>query len=177
MIICLAGFSGSGKSTLLQSLREGAAKDWNFSDLDELVFSHLKKSLSLSSKDLGEAIHAVGLEKFRCTEFNILKQTLVDFENRNLALSLGGGTLGRGASVIKETSGVFLVGLDVSFETCWQRIAGDQNRPLTKLGKERMHEKFTRRRAALLGADLVLTEDELESPPSLQSLLQKLKAH
>lgn len=177
MIICLAGFSGCGKSTLLHRLANEGREHWNFSDLDELTFAEMKNEWSLSSKDLGAAIREVGLEKFRCIELRVLEQTLIDYKTRNLVLALGGGTLGRAGGLIRKSAQVYLVGLDVSFETCWQRIASDQNRPLTALGKESMHEKFTRRRAALLWADLVLTEDELNSPPSLQSLLQKLKAY
>ncbi len=177
MIICLAGFSGSGKSSLLHRFASEGLEHWNFSDLDELTFAKMKKQWSLSSKDLGGAIREVGLEKFRCAELKVLEQTLIAYQARNLVLALGGGTLGRAGALITKSAQVYLIGLDVSFETCWQRIASDQNRPLTALGKESMHEKFTRRRAALLQADLVLTEDELNSPPSLQSLLQKLKAY
>lgn len=176
MIICLAGFSGSGKSTLLKSLADDAPKHWNFKDLDLLVLARLKTEYSSAAEELGAAIREVGLEKFRRAELEVLKEVLTKDSERDLVLALGGGTLSRGLTPIKECKEARLVGLDIDFETCWSRISKDSNRPLTALGKEEMHEKFTRRRVALLQADLVLEAKELNSPPSLQSLIEKLKA-
>lgn len=179
MIICLAGFSGSGKSTLLQSLAQGADADWDFSDLDQLTLSALQREYGLRDEALGSAISVVGLENFRQSELKALDQVLGNYHqaSRHLCLALGGGSLSRGLALIKRTSDAHVVGLDVAFETCWERISRDANRPLVALGADVMREKFTRRRALLLGADLILEEIDLKSPPTLQTLIQKLRGH
>lgn len=179
MIICLAGFSGSGKSTLLQSLAQAADADWDFSDLDQLTLMALKQEHGLRDETLGAAISAVGLENFRQTELKALNEVLESYQevSRHLCLALGGGSLSRGLAVIKRTDDAHLIGLDVSFATCWERIRHDANRPLVAEGEELMREKFTRRRALLLGADLILNEADLKLPPTLQTLVQKLRGH
>ena len=177
MIICLAGFSGSGKSTLMQELQKQESPDWIFKDLDHLVLAWLNGKGHTAAETLGAAIAEIGLEKFRQSEQTVLDQTLIDYQLQNLLLSLGGGTLGRNLPILKKAPDTFVLGLDVCFETCWARIKSDSNRPLTKLGEAEMREKFTRRRALLLEADLILDETELQSPPTLQALVQKLSAH
>lgn len=177
MIICLAGFSGSGKSTLLENWQSAAESDWDFKDLDTLSLERLKSVGGCRYESLGEAIKAQGMEIFRREEALALDATLLENQTKNFCLSLGGGTLGRGLERIKRADNTYLVGLDVSFKTCWGRIQNDSNRPLTALGEQAMLEKFTRRRSLLLKADLILDENELKSPPSLQALVQKLRGY
>ena len=171
MIICLAGFSGSGKSSLLQRWKLQVSDGWIFKDLDDLIAERCEEGVTIA-----DYFRSHGWDKFRALEKEVLLETLAQSSRigGNLVLALGGGTLEHGLDSIKEMKEVFLVGLDVGFETCWSRIRNDENRPLVQIGKEMLKQKYEHRRLLLLSSDLLLSEDEIQET-NLRDLETRLK--
>lgn len=140
--IFITGFSGAGKSTLLQELKQlagarEALKDWSFIDADAWLLERFGKP----SETMGEFIGRIGFSKFRELE----SQEVLHFTelSENTIIALGAGALSPANRQILEASTILHLALD--FETCWQRISNDPNRPLVKLGKEGMKEVFRER--------------------------------
>lgn len=135
----LCGFSGSGKSTLLQKIQASEEyPGYLFVDLDDYVLSQNPEFNSL-----GELIELKGWEWFRNTE----KQTLSDLlKSPNIWIALGGGTLDAElVGILNQRGDVKGYWLDVDFETCWQRIQNDQNRPLVQRGKSHLKNLYAQR--------------------------------
>lgn len=169
MKILICGFMGSGKSTLMDKWKaESENSEWLFQDLDDLVFEKLKDH----GNTLGEAIEEVGWENFRNTEADLLKEKIS--EDKKIILSLGGGTLEREESLrlIKESENTYLVYLATPFEQCWERVSGDENRPLVKNGKEFLADLFKKRESQYSQADTSLKPSE--SQITLSSFLSLL---
>jgi shikimate kinase len=145
MKIALAGFMGCGKS----SVGKVVAKElgWKFLDLDEEIER-------VTGKKIREIFESGGEEKFRRVEREVLESVL----NRegNLVISLGGGTptWGDNLSLLKEKT--LLIYLDTPFDVLWERIEGDEERPLASLGKEKVRELFERRKGFYEKADLIV---------------------
>ena len=134
----ITGFSGAGKSTLLNQLsKQSSLCGWNFVDLDNWI----EKNYADPAETLGQYIERVGLEQFRKSE----KQAMESIARQAgpIILALGAGALEKNnAEILKGFKGLFLA---TDFETCWQRIAMDSNRPLVKRGKEGMRELYEQR--------------------------------
>lgn len=133
----ICGFSGAGKSTLLKSLEKNVVSHLILIDLDEYITSqYLAKDDSIAN-----FINVKGISEFRNLEFKAI--SLIS-EQDNILLSLGGGSLtNQTLSILKDWKGFWL---NTNFETCWERIRDDDQRPLTKLGKEKMRELFLERK-------------------------------
>jgi shikimate kinase len=138
-IIC--GFSGAGKSYILQHLRETASlNSYKCIDLDE----YLLENVATSHSQLGNFITTVGWEEFRKQEQKAIYQLL---KLDRVIISLGGGTLNNELiEHIKADLNCWGFWLDTPFETCWNRIKDDQNRPLRLEGYEAMHSLFLKRK-------------------------------
>lgn len=134
----ITGFSGAGKSTLLQELTQfPELADFRLLDLDEVI----RKNDAKAYESLGEFIDRVGMERFRSIEKSLLQEFAKTEES--LVLALGGGALEKGnQQILGDFKGFFL---DTDFETCWKRIEGDSNRPMTKLGKKVLSEVYHER--------------------------------
>lgn len=160
----LCGFMGSGKSTLLEKIKI-KSEGYSFYDLDEEI-------LRLHGQDfetLGEFIEARGFVHFRRTETETLESFLE--KDESLVMALGGGAIsGVNLSKIKQSKQTKLVFLDTPFEVCFERISGDANRPLVKLGKEKLLELYQERLALYKCADIQLNAEALETLSSPSQL-------
>jgi shikimate kinase len=131
----ICGFSGAGKSTLLKEL-EGKT-DYDLIDLDDFIFQNLSNK---NYSSLGDFIEAEGIDCFRALEFSALMNLSA---NDSQIVALGGGALNEQTlGILGSWNGLWL---NTEFETCWERIYQDQNRPLVKLGKEAMAELYAER--------------------------------
>lgn len=116
--ICLCGFMGAGKSSVGRAL--ASRLDYTFSDLDAEV-----------EAEFGLAIHEIfrqaGEVKFRASETAHARRLLTD---TNLVLALGGGALTgeKLTEAVRETS--YLIYLQASPETLYDRIRDEDHRPL-----------------------------------------------
>jgi len=134
MKITLLGFMGSGKSTVGREL--SAITGLPLIDLDCLI-------VDITGMTIPELFKVHGEKGFRELEARLLKETLL--REGGAVISTGGGApaYGKNMEVIGELSrSVFL---KTSFETLWERISKDPNRPLVRLGKERLKELYEKR--------------------------------
>lgn len=168
MNILVCGFMGSGKTTFAQSF-EGNDLGFITYDLDHVVADHL----GITHLELGEWINKNTLQKFRDVEMDVL-QSLVNQRTMKI-IALGGGTptAERFLDLKDQTKLVFL---DVPFETCFNRIKNDSNRPLTALGEEGLRELYQKRLPMYRKADLILSETEIKEIEGLESLVHNLSS-
>lgn len=135
-VIC--GFSGAGKSYSLDKIKQsGRYSDFEFIDLDTYIENEVGQSICVFVEENSE-------KKFREIELEALKKVLK--LSNNMWISLGGGTLGPEAKVyLKGLKNLKLFHLQTSFEICWDRIAHDSSRFLTKNGKKEMQNLYKER--------------------------------
>ncbi|TNF30374.1 MAG: shikimate kinase [Deltaproteobacteria bacterium] len=160
----LCGFMGSGKSTLLEKFKI-KSEGYKFYDLDDEI-------LHLHGQDfetLGEFIEARGFDHFRRMETETLESFLG--KDEPMVMALGGGAIsGVNLSKIKQSEQAKLVFLDTPFEVCFERISGDANRPLVKLGKEKLLELYQERLALYKCADIQIKTEMMETLTSPSQL-------
>ncbi|MBE6022420.1 MAG: shikimate kinase [Cellulosilyticum sp.] len=117
MTICLIGFMGSGKTTIGKELKEMLGKKWI--DLDEYIEIQEGKKISDIFEQKGESY-------FRELEHIYLKQLI----NEGVEIiSTGGGiiTTPKNSEMLQKTCSIYL---EYPFDVLYQRIEGDNNRPL-----------------------------------------------
>lgn len=125
---------GCGKTTVGKALAK--ALGCSFSDLDEYIVKKENRSIPEIFADIGEA-------GFRRIEAEAVKE-----------ISSSGGVIatGGGAIINPDTARLaracgIVCFLDVPFSTCYERIAGDENRPIaSSRSKEELEELYNFRR-------------------------------
>lgn len=137
-IIC--GFSGAGKSHLLKQLQTvKSLNSYTFIDLDDYIL----KNYAENHLSLGNFITQNGWKTFRKVEKKAISELL---QQNNLVISLGGGTLTKElAQELECLLDVITYWLCTDFETCWNRIKEDPNRPLALKGKQECLTIFNER--------------------------------
>lgn len=153
-IIC--GPSGAGKTFTLNKLKELAEgpAQFHFWDLDHLICN----SLDIDDQQLGQWIEQNGLEAFRQQEYDHLKKLA---QRDNFIVAIGGSTLSAKTIELLEQNHFQGWWLRISFEECWERISKDANRPMVKLGKEKMaqlykeREQYYRRFTPIVSLELI----------------------
>lgn len=138
MTVFLCGFMGCGKSTVgkLAAKKLGCG----FCDTDDLIVEDQKMSIPEIFAEKGEPY-------FREVEANIVKSVC----GKKAVVACGGGAmLNPDTAKAASESGV-VVYLDVDFETCYERISNDKNRPIAASStKEELEERFNTRRVLYL---------------------------
>jgi shikimate kinase len=152
--IYLVGMMGSGKSTIGQVLAQQVG--YGFLDTDSSIERITKQSIS-------EIFKAVGEAEFRSIESQVLSEVSA---YTKLVVATGGGI------VIKQSNWGYLrqgvvVWLDVAENVLWQRLVGDNTRPL--LSEPNPHDKLREllesRRSRYGEADLRISISQ-EQPPA-----------
>ena len=117
MNIFLCGFMGCGKSTIGKELSK--MKGCGFCDTDELIVKKEKMSIP-------EIFEKKGEKYFRQKETEILKE----LESYKGIVACGGGLMlnAENAEIAKKHGKVIF--LNTPFESCYNRIKGDKNRPI-----------------------------------------------
>ena len=130
MSICLIGFMGSGKTTIGQALSETLQMRWH--DLDQYIEIQENQKISEIFKEKGEAY-------FR----NLEQQYLSKLIREEGVLSTGGGVVISPANrkALKKAKSIYLA---YPFETLYERIAGDETRPLAT-SYEALKKRFEER--------------------------------
>ena len=134
---------GAGKSYLGKRLAD-ADSEIIFRDLDEIIFEQCGKGLS----NIGQLIRVAGWDKFREQESRFLREVTNELEGKDKVLfSLGGGTLlnPKNSEFIASLEGARILHLATSFEECYDRIKGGEDRPLAQLGEKGMEELYRKR--------------------------------
>lgn len=155
MIILICGFTGSGKSTLLKKCRDDFGKLFDCIDLDEMVCA----VQNISCDQLGEFIRRVGFERFRQLETETLL-SVCGASSGDVLVALGGGTTWHGV-IDRET--VKVIWLDTPFDSCYQRISADRNRPVADLGREDLYKIYMERLVEYQKADYRICSLSIDS--------------
>ena len=91
----------------------------------------------------GKFITSVGWDEFRKQEEATIYQLL---NKDQVIIALGGGTLNKKmVEHVRLDSNCHGLWLDIPFETCWERIKNDTNRPLVLKGKESLYAIYLAR--------------------------------
>lgn len=133
MAVFLCGFMGCGKSTIGVTLSKYIG--CTFCDMDNMIVKREKLSIPEIFKKRGE-------DYFRQTESKLIEE-LSGYKG---VVSCGGGTMlnEKNAEIAKKNGTVVFI--DLPFETCYERISGDSNRPIAvSKTKEQLKELFDER--------------------------------
>lgn len=167
MNIFICGFSGAGKSTFLQRMHEADSAWGVFLDLDSLI----EKAVCSEGQTLGDWIRGHGFEEFRVKETEQLSAVLRGDFGPNVCVSLGGGALSeKNYNLIRQDKTSSLVYLNTPFDVCYERIRGDNNRPLSAKSREDLFQLHRERELIYDKSDLVLDQEtakEIEGPTNL----------
>ena len=142
--IFLTGFMGCGKSTVGKLLAEHLG--WEFVDLDERIEA-------LAGKPIARIFSENGEDEFRRLEHETLvEQARLARDGNPRAAALGGGafTFERNRRAI-SAAGVS-IWLDAPVETLWERVRGEQHRPLAS-DPEKFRALYAARRNSYAQAD------------------------
>lgn len=134
MTIFLCGFMGCGKTTIGKILAKKMG--CSFYDTDELIVEN-------QGMTIPEIFAQKGEPYFREVEADIVKSMC----GKSAVISCGGGAMINPdtAKAVKD-AGETIVFLDVDFDTCYERICGDSNRPIASSStKDELKERFDKR--------------------------------
>jgi shikimate kinase len=118
--VFLVGFMASGKTTVARELARRL--DWDFVDLDTLIESRERQTISEIFRDRGESA-------FRLAETSALRDLTESLE-RNTVIALGGGTFTqtKNRELLRSCPSVFL---EIPLDELWHRSFQDPTkRPL-----------------------------------------------
>ncbi len=130
MIISLCGFMGTGKSTIGRNLANYTYSE--YVDLDIYIENEYQYSVQQFFIEYGEA-------RFREVEYMALKEIITKHQessNKNLVISLGGGTIvnKQSAKIIKEQT--FCIYLYSNSEILIKRLVKNNNKRPLLSGKD-----------------------------------------
>ena len=152
MTIFLCGFMGCGKTTTgkLAAKKLGSG----FTDTDDLIV----RTLGMSIPDIFEK---KGEPFFRQTEAEIVKSLC----GKTIVAACGGGAmLNPDTAKAARDAGAEIVYLDVPFDTCYERISGDTNRPIVMRSTKEELKSFYEQRKSIYTAHSTITVDASGSP-------------
>jgi shikimate kinase len=133
MVIFLCGFMGCGKSTVGRELAKLMGS--KFVDMD--VYIESKEGMPIP-----EIFAQKGEPYFRQVE----AETVVELSKTNAIVGCGGGAMLNSTSAEVGRKAGQVIFLDVPFDTCYERIEGDTNRPIVmNNSKEQLEEIFNKR--------------------------------
>lgn len=165
MTVFLCGFMGCGKSTVgkLAAKKMGCG----FTDTDDLIVRTLEMTIPEIFEKKGEPF-------FRQTEAEIVKSLC----GKTVVAACGGGAmLNPDTAKAAADSGSAVVFLDVPFETCYERIKDDTNRPIVVSStREELQELFNKRREVYLRHSTVRIECDgspVENADKIAEILRK----
>ena len=133
MTVFLCGFMGCGKSTdgKLTAKKLGCG----FFDTDELIVERENMSIPEIFAQKGEPY-------FRRVEAEVVKSVC----GKTAVIACGGGAMLNPESAKAAAESGAVVFLDVDFDTCYERICGDSNRPIAAASsKEELLQRFNAR--------------------------------
>ncbi len=133
MTVFLCGFMGCGKTTVGRI----AAKKlgYSFCDSDELIVEREGMSIPEIFAEKGETY-------FRQAEAEVIKSLC----GKNIIVACGGGAMLNPDTAAAAAKAGAVIFIDLDFEACYERISGDENRPIViSSTKEELEERFNAR--------------------------------
>ena len=166
MTIFLCGFMGCGKTT---SGKLAAKKlGCTFCDTDDMIVEDQKMTIPEIFAQKGEPY-------FRKVEADIVKSVC----GRKAVVACGGGAMLNPDTAKAAAEAGAVVFLDADFETCYERICGDENRPIAASStKEELQERFNARRDVYLRHSTVQVDcagSPMETAENIVEAVKKLR--
>lgn len=115
--IFLCGFMGCGKSTVGKIIAEKLGCD--FTDMDKYIVKEQGMTIPQIFAEKGE-------DYFRCAE----TQAIRELAEKGGVIACGGGAMLKKANADIANGAGWVVYIDIDFESCYNRISGDKNRPI-----------------------------------------------
>lgn len=159
--IALIGFMGSGKTQVGSILAKKIG--YRFVDLDRII----EEEEGLTIREMFEKF---GESYFREKEKEILKRFS---EVRQVVAATGGGIIedDENRKILKDKW--FTVYLDVPFETAFERIRKDKNRPKAQGGRERVKILFEERKRLYRDSSHMIVYTKDLTPAKVTNYIQK----
>lgn len=153
MTVFLCGFMGCGKSTSgkLAAKKLGSG----FCDTDDLIVRTLDMTIPEIFEQKGEPF-------FRKTEADIVKSLC----GKTIVAACGGGAmLNPDTAKAARDASAAIVFLDVPFDVCYERISGDENRPIVaRSTKDELEQLYNDRRNVYLSHSTIKIDCGSSSP-------------
>ncbi len=145
MKIYLCGFMGCGKSRIGRELAKKLGM--RFADLDSYIVEHE-----------GMTIPEI-FEKYGEPHFRELEAKYIAEMPDSSVVALGGGAMINEKTAETARASGRVIFLDADFETCYERIKNDSNRPLAYNNpKEKVRELYEKRRPIYAQRSDIITE-------------------
>ncbi len=161
MKIALIGFMGSGKTTIGKLLSEKL--NLEFTDTDKIIEKETGMKIS-------EIFSKYGEKFFREKERKILLQLT---KKDNLIISTGGGLPLNENNMEILNKHFTTVYLKADFETLWNRIKSDKNRPLSAKGEKRLSKLLKFREKCYEKATFIVDTNR-KTPENITSEIEKV---
>jgi shikimate kinase len=115
--VFLCGFMGCGKSTIGKILAEKL--ECEFTDMDNYIVEKQHMSIPQMFAEKGE-------DYFRKAETEAVKE----LSGRSGVIACGGGAMLKKINADIANKSGYVIYIEVDFDTCYNRISGDKNRPI-----------------------------------------------
>lgn len=150
-VVFLCGFMGCGKSTVGRLLADKLG--CGFVDMDSYITEKLGMSIPQIFAEKGE-------DYFRNAETDAISE----LAEKSGVIACGGGAMLRKNNADIANSVGTVVFIDVPFETCYERISGDKNRPLVMNNTKEELNLIFEGRAPIYKENSAVTADGSGSP-------------
>ncbi|WP_456484669.1 shikimate kinase [Desulfurobacterium sp.] len=163
MKISLIGFMGCGKSTVGRLLSKKL--NFPFIDIDEEIGKKVGTSIPEIFRQFGE-------DFFREKEIEIFKAIISNFDK--VIISTGGGmpSYKNNLKILNERS--ISIYLKADFETLWERIKADSNRPLVKRGKNELMKLYKTRENFYKKAKIIINTQNKTPEQIANEIIEKI---
>lgn len=159
--VFLCGFMGCGKSTIGKVL--AAKLGCGFVDMDNYIVEKQGMSIPQMFSEKGE-------DYFRNAETDAVRE----LSSKPGVIACGGGAMLRKVNAEIANSAGTVVFIDVPFESCYERISGDKNRPIVANNtKEELNLIFDGR-APIYRENSAVTVDGSGSPTEIAERIASL---
>ncbi|MBQ8724860.1 MAG: shikimate kinase [Oscillospiraceae bacterium] len=162
MTVFLCGFMGCGKSVTGKALSRMLKLSLIDTD-DEIV------------KQEGMSIPQIFAEKGEPYFRTVEAETVQKLCEKNAVVSCGGGAmLNPDTAAAAREKGAHIVLIDQTFETCYERIKDDKNRPIVQRNTKEQLQKIFDDRAAVYRRHSTLTVSPADTPEETAERIKEL---
>ena len=164
MTVYLCGFMGCGKTTVGTEL--ASMLDASYTDMDEYIVKKAGRSIPQIFEENGEA-------HFRMLETEAVKE----LAEKGGVISCGGGAMLKKENADIANAGGVVVYIDTSFETCYNRIKHDNNRPIAANNtKEQLEDIYQNRIPVYLENSDIAVDGEDTPADIAKAIIAELSA-
>jgi shikimate kinase len=152
--VFICGFMGCGKSTVGKLL--ASKLGCKFTDMDEYIVNKLDMSIPQIFAEKGE-------DYFRKEETEAVRE----LASSSGVIACGGGAMLKKVNADIANEAGIVVYIDIDFESCYERIAEDKNRPIVQNNTKEELELIYDGRAGIYKENSSLTVDGSGSPEEI----------